>query len=431
MKSKKIFLNIIKDLFKPINLYYFVFGITVISFKYAGKYYPGIIAILIIINELCALIRKLRYRREIRTLRWILGISLILSFGLSSAIIGYVILLNTIIDRIAGILRKNIKFNKRFNTTKKDFSGLFFFWIIGFLAGVIFFYYHQGYILKTQGISIFITAIFAGLMESVNPFMFNDNISISTFSGIFMYLTKFIDFNLHISGFNFIFSFIVCAIFVVILLLLDIIKFKETFMMYVILLLFYNGLGYYLFVFNVLILIGYGTFYKIEKIYIERKRDFSRIFIKLQEIKNYFLISLIIAIIFLFIPHYRFIKLALATGLLTGLCFNTIDLFDKLWGKKFFSILDFRKKLMKSDETISLEGLESILGLSLIYLILGYFLHIFRLKEIPVIFVVCNIIWYISKFSILRWNLSYINFRSIRFLITYIPFAIVLIINMR
>ncbi len=426
MKFKETFINIYKDLFKIESIYYFAFSIPILLFKFLSvKYSIAILFFLFVINELLNRIHSVKYKfnHEIISIRWISLISLILSVHFSKVIIGYLIIINIIVDRVSGIFRKYIKTNQIFKLTNKEHSGLLFFMFFSFIFGLLYFYFIKGYLLKTDGIIIMLTSIFAAFIESLNPLKFNDNVSLSLFSGIFMLIARFIDLHLHISGLNFVFGFLVCAIFVLILILLDVIKFKNWHWAYIISIFIYTGLGYFLFIFNILILIGFAVVYRLDK------SNSSKIFLDLHNIKEYFYISVILSILSVLMKSYTFLRPGIAVGLLTGLTFYSIDYLDKLYGRKFFSLFNFKKVKRKNKYDISQEGMLINIGISIVYLFIGYLLHIFDIKLLLLSFVVVNLSWYLSKYIVSKFLVLDLKKESVKFLITYIPFMIIILIN--
>ncbi|MBN1897575.1 MAG: hypothetical protein JW827_02265 [Spirochaetes bacterium] len=427
MKFKKI---ISQDLLKSENIYYFSFGLATLLFPLTKSLTFLIIMALIGVNEGFPYLDRFKgqFTGERVTLRWILGSALVLSIIFKPAYIGFFIILNTLVDRFSGIMRHHYLLHKKFPFSRKDYSGFIFFFAAGIVLGLAYFYFFKGFILKQDGVVIFLTTLFAAALESVNPFKVNDNISLSLFSGIFMYLTGYVDFFIHISGLNFVFGFVVCAIFIVILILADIIKFKEVPLSYGLLLILYTGLRYHLFVFNLAVFVGFCVLFKVEKRFIHLETHPKRMFSSIHDFSVYLFLALIMAGIFIFIPAYRFIRASLATGILAGLLFYGVEIFDKLFGKTFFNIFSL-KKSRQSENSLSREALFMTLGSSLVYMILGYLLHIFKLKNIIPVFFLCHLSWYAAFLIIKKWPFTSHQMFNIKFLISYIPFSLMLIIS--
>lgn len=419
--KSKTFNNFLKELVKPQNLYFISFGLVPLLFKYFLKYNFIILLIALLSNEfICKAFKKLR--KEQKDLRLIFSISFIFSFVFNSKIVGVIIIFNTIIDRVTGLFRRYYKLNKFFKTGK-NYSGIIFFWFFGIFLNLIYIYFLQNYILKSDIIALFFTGIILGLIESTNPLKLSDNLSISILAPFLFFIGQFIDFKIHIDIFNFFFSFLICSIFLVVLVLLDIIKFKDVLKAGVLLLILYNGLNYRIFVFHILLIIGYSFLIKIEF-----KNTDNPVFLNFLELMPYFILSFIISLLLFISPVDKFIKLPLSFASLTMIFFHSIKKIDKLYGKKYFNFNNFKISLYETPDSISIQALLITASGILIYLLIGFFLKIFRLIEIPFLFFLSNLILLIFKYLILKFKIDIIR-NEVKFLLTYLTFLFAFITN--
>jgi len=408
LKYKKIFNEIVKNK----NLFLFAFSLIPFIFKY----FPFRIAILIvlILNEILYRLKnvKIKFESEQKIIRITFLSSLFFSFIFDKGIIGINLILNILVDRLTGILRNYFKLERSFKNGK-NYSGIFFFSFLGFVLSILYLYYLQGYVLKSQIISIFLTIIIISFLESLNPLNFIDNLSIAIFTPFLFFILQGFDFRLHISGFNFVFSFFICAIFLIALLLLDIIKFEDTTLTGIILLILYNGLGYFLFLFHFLIFISWGILFKLEK-----QNLINNHFFNILELKPYFIFSIIISIILFFISPVKYMKTSLAFSILVVfLLYNKEVIIREIKNLKLNFIKNFRYREILFFEIILI-----------IYLLIGVFLNLFKIIELPILLILLNLIIYGYEILSKRFNIEILK-DEVKFLLIYIIFITIFILK--
>ncbi|MBU1075813.1 MAG: hypothetical protein KKH98_00880 [Spirochaetes bacterium] len=309
------------------------------------------------------------------------------------------------------------------NLIKKDLNGSFVFIAINFILSLAFIYYFDGFIIKKYIIVVFINSIFLAFME--NGFRINhlpDNFNINIFGVLFVLISLLIDFKLRISTINLVFGLLICFIFTIVIVLLDIIKLKNFYKYYLVFLLIYASLGYHLFLFNLIILTGMGAVKKIN-IYFNRHIHYFSSFVELDEIRDYFLLTIIIVFIYFIIPHRidtNLIKVSLVIGLITGLLHYLNEQLGSFLTKNRITI---KKTKLSPELAVSREIITYNSVISLGLLLTGYFFNLMGFLPLISAFLYINL--FLFLYLILRSkDLQLLNTKYNKFFIVYFAFKI-------
>lgn len=401
-----------KNTFKIQHIIYFLIGCTTVLTKTMLKWQLslilfGILAVLILLDKYTRIgfIKKL----DLQQIKWILGPLVIYSLILPQKVVGLLMIAHFYSDRIAYITRNTCSpyYNKLF---PKNLVGTLFFILSNFILSLAFTYYFNGFLLKKYIMVFFINSIFLGLMENSHRInKLPDNFNINIFGSVFITLSLLIDFKLRISSINIVFGFLMCFIFCILLILFDIIKLKSIYKYYLAFLIYYASYGSDLFLFHIIILVSIGIIKKIYLYYNKQMHYFST-FIEIDEIKDSFLLSLILVFIYSIIPYsYLYlIKPSLVISLIITLLYYFYEQLNPYIPKKVITI----KNLKLPQETI-IYSIIITAGL----LCISYFINIINLKTVLYAFLYISII-----------NITYITLKTMKIHILENPYSKFLLI---
>lgn len=419
----KVLKLLFKNIFKLKLIIYLLLGCTTLLFKNISRFEVSLLLIVLLIAvHLAKKIFKPSIIKQIDVtqLNWILIPLIVYSFFLPLKIIGLLMIAHFFSDRFANLVRTSAgPFDFKYSSEDflfKDLSGTFIFILSNFILSLLYIYFFDGFILKKYILIFFINSIFLGLME--NSFKINnfpDNFNINIFGSLFMVLSFLVDFRLRISSLNIVFGFVICFVFIVLFILFDIIKLKKSHQYYFIFVLLYTSLGYHLFLFNIIILTGMGIIKKLN-LYFNRHIHYLQTFIKINEIKNYFLLTLIIALIYFILPyrHRPILKTSLIIGLIIAILHYLHEKISSFITRQYITIKKFK---------ISREILLSNAIISLALLSISYFFNIMKITPLIFSFLYINIFFCIYLF-LKSINLDILNHKLNKFFIVYFAFKI-------
>ncbi len=416
----------LKSLFKNIynfkTIFYLLLGSTPFLYKNIEKWKLSLLLLgIIILINIINIITKKRFYRKIdgKQIYWILCPILVYSVLVPPKVIGFLMIANLISDRIASVVRSSFKpfYTKFFssNMLSKNINGTFVFILINFIISILYIYYMDGFIIKKYIFIIFINSIVLGLTE--NSFKIKnlpDNFNINIFGSLFVFLSLLIDFKLRISSINVVFGLLICLLFTVVLVLFDIIKLKSLYKYYFISLVIYSSLGYHLFLFNIIILTGIGLIKKIYLYYNRTSIHYLNTFVEIDEIKDYFLLPLILACIYFIIPHLKIIRISLIVCLITALLHYFNEHLNQFITKKYIKL-----KNIKISQQVVLYNL-------LITFILLFSVYLFELiRLIPMIYSYIFINVFLLVFMFIKESYYNIfNTKYSKFLVIFFSFKI-------
>ena len=413
MKNLQI---IFKNTFKIENIVYFLIGCTAFSLKYISKWELciGFFFILAVINSLKKILKiSISFQSQLKHLNWILIPLFIFSFFFKPRIIGLLMIAHFFSDSVAKIIRNSVKpfYHKYF---PKNINGSLFFILSYYILSLFYVYFFDGSILKKYILIFLINSIYLAILE--NSFKiknYPDNFNINMFGPIFLFLALTIDFKFRISSINLVFGLFWCIIPIIPLIILDIINLKKAYVYYMFFLVLYAGFGYQLFLFNMLILMGIGLIKKTSQSF-NSISHYKSSFLEIAEIKEYFLLSFILVLIYFFIPRLRILKMSIVVGLTTALLHYFYHNMEPYISKKYIHLRKIK---------ISREIFLSNIAISLLFLFTGYLLNLIR--SVPLIYAFLTI--NIFMISYILMQSSYFNTEDnkiFKFLVPYFSFKI-------
>jgi len=412
-----------KNTFKMSNIVYFIVGASVISFKYISKWQIGFgfLLLIFIINILKIILKpKLAMQIFLAHLNWIFLPLSIYVWIFEYKIIGFLMITHLFSDNFAKIIRQSIKpLNNRY--FPKNLNGTIIFILSYYILCLAYsFFLHNG-LLKKYIFIFLINSIYFSLLENgVKIKDFPDNFNINIFGAIFLFLSLTVDIKLRMISSNLIqnviFGLIWCIIPIFILIILDIINLKKGYLYYVLFLLLYVGLGYRLFLFNILILLIIGLIKKIEQ---SHAVSAYSSFLNINELKKYYLLSFILALTYFFLPFskknlsiIRILRSSAAIGLISALLHYFYTLLNDRVSKHYIS---FKKG------KISREIILFNLAITFFLLLTAYFLNLIGLNLLVYALLMTNI--FMVLYILLNIESIYKNDNKvIQFLIPYISF---------
>ncbi len=423
-------------MFKLNNLIYFLLGCSVILFKYITEeeLRISLFAVIIVINSLLMFAKpSYSIRARLKHLNWIFIPLFLYAFFFEPKIIGLLMIAHLFSDTIARIVRSSFKpLNKKY--FPKDIIGSLFFVLSFFILSLLYIYYFHGFIdknyiadfLKKYTAVFLITSLALGILENSFAILkYPDNLNINIFGILVIPIAMVI--KLTPTPGDPIFGLLMCIIPTFLLVLFDIINLKKAFKYYLVFILLYTGFGsqgYHCLLFNIFILTGMGIIKKIHQYY-SPAFSYHESFMKFKEIKEYFIISIVLVFIYYFLPYKErlgigvILKMSMVVGLISGLLHYLYLSLNSFISKKFISI----KKIKISREILLFN-----VAITVILLFSGYLLDLLDPISLVIAFVLINILSLLHVvFS--SMNLEQEDNRIFNFLLPYLSFKIFFLIK--
>ncbi len=417
MKTLKIVLN---NTLKLNNMIYFLLGFSAFLIKNVTKLELAIAFFvgLILINLLRRFL-KLSFSLQslLKHLNWILIPLLIYSFFLDAKVIGLLMIAHFFSDTIARIARTSFSpLYKKY--LPKDINGTLFFVLSYFILSLAYIYFFHGFIYKKYIPIFFINSLVLGLLE--NGFKikkYPDNFNINIFGAVFIYLSMII--KLSPTIYNPLFGLLICIFPILLLIFFDIINLKTAYKYYLVFILLYTGFTNLPFLFNVFILAGMGVVKKIYQFYTPAFR-YDHSYVEISEIKEYFIISVVLVFIYYFIPYGKrlgigvVLKGSMAAALITALLHYFYIRLNPSLSKKYYYIKGLK---------ISREMFLFNMAISILFLLAAYFMQIINPLSMLIAFLIINIIMIFYMF-LESADINTEDNRLIKYLLPYFSFKI-------
>ncbi len=402
MKGLKSNFNLLNN---ETNLFLLLlYGLIPVSFKYIfnNLYISLILFSLILLNEI---ISKIKPVKNIKQIRVLLLLIFLYSFFINSKLLGLIIITNFILLPVSTLIGEKYPHYQRINKYIINITQMFAFFFLFFILSLIYIYYLSNYILKSELLYLFLNSLILSIFTEIKIWELSRETSFLLISTTFLLLSYYVDLRIHISSINIVFGSIISLFAWFILIIFDIIKLKKSFKYYLILFLFYIGLGYMLFLYNFLILILYAIVIK--------SKSTNKYFITIDDIKYIFLLSLIIDFLLFLIPHRLFIKTALFISTSSLFLYKNINFFK------------YYLKFIKKEWHIYV----FLILFSLILSFIGFKLNLFYAKNFLPVILLINLTW-IIYYLLNKRNLLWSDNTS-DFILSFIPFHIYLIWSLR
>ncbi|MDD5066051.1 MAG: hypothetical protein PHF84_03285 [bacterium] len=408
------------------NIIYLAYGLIVFLFRYMNKTEVIFLLLIIIIANNFIIKKKIvflsGFRAELRNLNWVFIPVFFYALIMPDRIIGLLLISNIFSDRIARLVRAHLP-PLFFRYLRKGVKGTIAFILSNFIISLMFFYFLSGYLIIRDVVILFIISVAFGFLENIRIMDLPDNFNLNIFGSVLIILCTYIDFHFRFSTLNFVFGSFICVFITLIFILLDFVNLRSSYIYYLYFVLFYTSMGYFLFIFNALILLCMGVLQKMKVRYS---------FIDLYPLKNYFYLSLMIILAYFFIPHLPLIRSALVTGLITGLLHYAyhLDVIDEI-NSKFNSVPLLKKMAVRlspwferikfiNKRTFFFNNLTTLL-----LLLIALYLNLVDWTYLLLALICVNLT--IILYDYLRKKYI-ISPEWVKFLIVYIPFKLVLLI---
>lgn len=361
---------------------------------------------------------------ELKNLQWTFFPLVLYSLFLPERITGLLLIAGILSDRTARLVRaRTAVLSVRYFV--KNFKGTIAFFLSNLVLSLLFFYYLAGYIIIRDAFLILLVSVFLSLLESVRICRLPDNFNIAVFGPVLILLLTHVDFRFRFSMLNLVFGAFLCLFIILIFILFDLFELKSSWKNYIYFVLFYTGMGYFLFIFHVLILFLMG---------LAARSDRKNVFIPSSAIRAYFYLPAAVLFVYCFIPHILVVKTALVTGMITALTHYTGSRrIPDLLSSRLSGIPLFQRPAARLFPFLNRLGIrlpEQFLfnnTLSVLLLALAYALKLIHLPAALAAIILMNLTLALNARLADKY---YPEEEWEKFLVTFIPFKTMLILNL-